>query len=180
MESIKARLNDGRVMSPTSSRTATETGRRGHPLLRVEQGPDALRHLPEARHAGRVRRRGERLQADSREPVQAVGMASKAGANVAAECCIDNKTSSIGGQAAPQPPDPKIWPAPSALERVDGHLQENADRPPRACFRPSCARHDQPGHAELGVPFRSQPCTLRAFCSATVVSQANSSRPGAL
>ena len=39
-------------------------------FTRDQQGPNALRPLPEARTAGRIRRRGKRLQADRRQPIQ--------------------------------------------------------------------------------------------------------------
>ena len=44
------------------------------PLPGVQQGPLALRPPRETRLAGRIRRRGKRLQADRREPVHAVGL----------------------------------------------------------------------------------------------------------
>ncbi len=64
-----------------------------HPLLRGQQGPNALRPLPEARLAGRIRHRGKCLQAHCREPVQRVGMPLvETGANVvlAIRCCLEN------------------------------------------------------------------------------------------
>ena len=54
---------------------------------------EALRPLPQARIAGRIRRGGKPLQAHRREPVQKVGIRwSKAGANalLAALCCLEN------------------------------------------------------------------------------------------
>ena len=57
-----------------SPKRAMVRSRRGlHPHLRGQQGPNALRSLPEARSAGRIRHRGKRLQAHRREPIQTVG-----------------------------------------------------------------------------------------------------------
>ena len=84
------------------------------PLLRGQRGPNALRPLPQAWIAGRIRRGGKRLQAHPREPVQKVGIRwSKAGADAllapyaASRTCVD-PTSSIGELVRPQPPDKKM------------------------------------------------------------------------
>ena len=45
-----------------------------HPHLRNQRGPNAMRPLSDARIAGRTRRRGKRLQANRRQPIQKGGM----------------------------------------------------------------------------------------------------------
>lgn len=50
-------------------------GRRGlHPHLRGQRGSNALRPLPGARIASRIRRRGKHLQEHRREPIQRGGV----------------------------------------------------------------------------------------------------------
>ena len=85
---------------------------------RARHPPTPLRPLPGARIAGRIRRRGKRLQADHREPVQAGGCRwSKADAIalLAAECCIENNrwADFLGRRAVVQQPlDQRNWDAP--------------------------------------------------------------------
>ena len=92
-------------------------GRGLHPHLRGQYGPDALRPLPEARIAGRIRHRESACKRIVGSWLKGSGRRwSKAGANavLAAGCCLENRrlpTSSIGGIAAPQQPDPRKWDA---------------------------------------------------------------------
>ena len=90
MKTIKDQLNAGRVDDVIAGLEPHRSGRDLHPLLRDQQGPNALRPLPEARTAGRIRRRGKR-QADRRQPIQR-SRAPKIGANavLAIKCCFRN------------------------------------------------------------------------------------------
>ena len=64
-------LAAGTVMRRSEAAPPPVRSRRDlHPHLRDQQGPNALRPLPEAQIADRIRRRGKGLQANRRQPVQ--------------------------------------------------------------------------------------------------------------
>ena len=78
MDWIREQLNAGQVaqviavLEPHRRRSEARSGL--HPLLRSQRRPNAVRPLSDARTAGRIRRRGKRLQEDRRQPIQKGGM----------------------------------------------------------------------------------------------------------
>ena len=80
-----------RGSEPPTRRPRTESDL--HSLLQDQQRPNALRPLSEARTAGRVRRRGKRLQANRQQPLQAGRVPLVEGrsqALLAVRCCLKN------------------------------------------------------------------------------------------
>ena len=116
MEGIKQQLNDGQVDRLEAAPRPGRSRRGLHRLLRGQQGPDALRPLPGARLAGRIRRRSRFKRAGCRWSKAGTGLGSR-GRIKLTEKTIPATAAAVSGQQGPDryTPVPASWKAPAQI-----------------------------------------------------------------